>query len=81
MPIYRLLAGQTSCQPEEVATIGNVYEDVLNELGLIDRTDPLTAMIAKKVIELAEAGVRDPVRLKRLTLQAFNGKPTASSAA
>jgi hypothetical protein len=38
-------------------------------------------MIAKKLIELAEAGVRDPVHLKRLTLQSFNGKPPASSAA
>jgi hypothetical protein len=28
-------------------------------------------MVAKKVIELAKAGVRDPVRLKALTLQAF----------
>jgi hypothetical protein len=81
MPIYRLLEGRTSFQPEEVTTIGKVFEDVLNDLGLVDRTDPLTGMVAKKVIELAEAGVRDPVYLKRLTLQAFNRMrpPTAAA--
>jgi hypothetical protein len=30
------------------------YEDVLRELKLADRADPLTEMIAKKIIELAQ---------------------------
>jgi hypothetical protein len=28
-------------------------------------------LVAQKVIELAQTGVRDPIRLKRLTLEAF----------
>jgi hypothetical protein len=35
----------------------------------------MTAMVAKKLFELAEAGVREPVRLKALTVQAFNLAP------
>jgi hypothetical protein len=31
----------------------------------------VTAMVAKKLIELATAGMRDPERLKALTIQAF----------
>jgi len=55
--------------------MGDVFEDVLQTLGLVDRQDPLTEMVAKKVIELAQAGERDPARLKQLTLEAFKGRP------
>jgi hypothetical protein len=48
-----------------------VFDDVLETLGLLDRTDPVTTLVAQKVIEVAKSGVRDPIRLKRLTLEAF----------
>jgi hypothetical protein len=57
--------------PNEVAMLGNVFDDVLQSLGLVDRKDPMTDMVAKKLSELATAGIRDPDRLKALTLQAF----------
>jgi hypothetical protein len=75
MPIYDLLNSQGSFEPEEVAKLGRVFEDVLQTLGLVDRKDAMTAMVAKKLFELAEAGVREPVRLKALTVQAFNLAP------
>jgi hypothetical protein len=71
MPIYELLRRQSLFSPDEVAMLGGVFEDVLKILGLVDRQDPMTAAVAQKVIELASAGVRDPERLKRLTVQAF----------
>jgi hypothetical protein len=51
--------------------LGSVFEDVLRTLGLVARKDPMTEMIAKKLLELATAGMRDPERLKALTVQAF----------
>jgi len=39
------------------------YEEVLRTLRLENRTDPATEMIAKKIIELAQCGERDPIRL------------------
>jgi len=63
-------------EPEHVALMGNVFEDVLHTLGLIDREDPITKLIAMKVIELAQTGERDPVRLKQLTLEAFQARPS-----
>ena len=54
-----------------VTVLGEVFEDVLKILGLVDRADPLTEAVAKKVIELAQAGVRNPDRLKSLTIKAF----------
>ena len=71
MPINALLRGQDAFTPEEVTILGSVFEDVLRTLGLVDRKDPLTEMVAKKVVELATAGIREPDRLKALTVQAF----------
>jgi hypothetical protein len=51
--------------------LGNVFEDVLQTLGLVDRKDPMTEMVAKKLLEFAALGMRDPDRLKALTVQAF----------
>ena len=74
VPIDRLVKTGTF-EPEQVTILGDVFEDVLQALGLADRHDPLTEMVAKKVIELAQTGERDPVRLKVLTLEAFVERP------
>jgi hypothetical protein len=36
--------------------------------GLIDREDPLAEMVAKKVIEAAQTGVRDAIDIAALTI-------------
>jgi hypothetical protein len=40
------------------------FEDALRELRLTDRADPATELVARKIIELAERGERDPARLR-----------------
>ena len=71
MPIHDLLRRQGVFAPEEIAMLGNVFDDVLRTLGLADRKDPMTEMVAKKLLEFATTGMRDPARLKALTVQAF----------
>ena len=71
MPIYEILRRQGVFTPDEVAMLGNVFKGVLETLGLVDRKDSMTEMVAKKLVELATAGMRDPDRLKALTVQAF----------
>jgi hypothetical protein len=71
MPIYEIMRRQGVFAPEEVAMLGKVFEDVLQTLGLVDRKDPMTEMVAKKLVELATSGIRDPARLKGLVVQAF----------
>jgi hypothetical protein len=71
MPIYEIMRRQGVFAPEEVAMLGKVFEDVLQTLGLVDRKDPMTEMVAKKLVELATSGIRDPARLKALVVQAF----------
>jgi hypothetical protein len=62
MPIYELLKRQGSFEPEEVAMLDKVFEDVLRTLNLARRKDPMTEMVAKKIDELAtaDAGFRAP---------------------
>lgn len=68
MPIARLLQNG-AFGSEEIKIISAAYDDVLTSLGLIDRTDPLTQIVAEKVIECAQAGERDRTRLRDCVLQ------------
>jgi len=54
----------------------SAFEEALRELGLVDRTDPATHLVAKRIIELAQQGERDPIRLREGAVQ--GGGPNAS---
>jgi hypothetical protein len=55
-----------------IEVMSAAFEDVCRTLGLAERSDPLRDMVAKKVIEFAQRGERDQVRLTELTLAAFS---------
>jgi hypothetical protein len=57
--IDRLLQNQP-IGPEEISRLVAAYEQALRGIGLVDRNDPLSEMVAKKVIKIAQTGVRDP---------------------
>jgi hypothetical protein len=61
MPIRQLL-DSNAFNPEEVTMLRAVFEDTLRALKLVDRSDPVTLLIAKKIIGLARRGERDPAR-------------------
>jgi hypothetical protein len=62
MAICRLLKNST-LGPEEISRIIAAYEQALDTLGVKDRDDPLTEMIAKKIIKIAQTGVHDVAQL------------------
>jgi len=61
--INRLLKGR-AFTPEEVELLTAAFEDALRDLNLVGRTDPATELVAKRIMELALRGERDPVRLR-----------------
>ena len=63
MPIKELLK-QQSFGPDEIKVLTTAFEEALRELRLVDRTDPATLLVAKRIIELAQQGERDPIRLR-----------------
>lgn len=59
MPINRLLKnGKFSA--EEVAVLNRAFVLALRELRLVDRADPLTDVVAEKIIEAGMTGSGDP---------------------
>jgi hypothetical protein len=67
MAIYRLLKNST-LEPEEISRITEAYEQTLQILCVKDRDDPLTEMIAKKIIRIAQSGVHDAAQLSALAI-------------
>ena len=55
MAIYRLLK-TLPMGPEEIAVLAEAYEHTLRKLNLVERSDPITQLIAKKIIEIGQRG-------------------------
>jgi hypothetical protein len=70
MAVYRLFKNR-AFEPEAIATMTNAYADVCRTLGLRAGDLPQTDAVAKKVIEFAQRGERDPGRLRECVLQAL----------
>jgi hypothetical protein len=45
--------------PEEIRVLATAYEQTLSALGLKQREDRLTELVAKKIISISQTGVRD----------------------
>jgi CheY-like chemotaxis protein len=68
MAIYRLLR-KSSLGLEEISRLTAAYEQVLWAFGLKDRNDPITRLVAKKIIEIRQTGIRDPTQLSKIAIQ------------
>ena len=70
MPINRLLEHE-AFGPEDINVLAKAFEDTLSALGVLHRDDPLTELIAKKIIECARTGEREPIRLRDRALNSL----------
>jgi hypothetical protein len=68
MAIYRIFR-ERAFEPEDVIIMSRAYESALVALQLTNRQDPLTEIVAKKIVEFAESGERDPDRLRNRALE------------
>jgi hypothetical protein len=68
MAIYRLFKN-SPMGPEEISCLSDAYEQTLRTLCLVDRNDPLTELIAKKIIEIGQTGVKDPAQISTLAIR------------
>jgi len=60
--------------PDEIAVMTNAFDQVLRDLKLTDRDDPVVTMIAKLIIELVRSGERDPEAVRKQVL-GRHGRP------
>jgi hypothetical protein len=68
VPIYRLFKDQAFA-PQHCEAMAAAFEAVLQKLDLKDRDDPLCQIIAKKIIELGQQGVRNPKLLRQFAIR------------
>jgi hypothetical protein len=55
--------------PKEVACISEAYEQTLRTLCVKDRDDPLTEMIARTVLKIAQTGLKEPAQISALAIK------------
>jgi hypothetical protein len=60
--------GTCALDPEVVAILSAAYHAVFAELGLSDGDEAVALRVARRIIELAARGERDPERLKAVVL-------------
>jgi hypothetical protein len=68
MAIHKLLQN-SPMGPEEIVRIVGAYGQTLHALGLKDRRDRMTELVAKKVFEIGQTGVGDAAEISRLAIQ------------
>jgi hypothetical protein len=62
MAIYRLVR-EAAFDQADIDQMAAAYEAALQVLHLADRADPVTELIAKKIIEIVRDGEHDPPRI------------------
>ena len=68
MPIRPFLAGQPF-EPELIRQMSLALETVCGKFGMELADNPATRVVASKIIELAQRGVRDAPTLSEMTLK------------
>ena len=75
MAIYRHLS-EASFGEADVARLSEAYECALKKLHLADRHDPITELIATKIIQVYRGGDHDPLHVCSKVLKEL-GAPEA----
>ena len=75
--IYKLIANG-SFGPDEIEVMKAAYESALIDVGVADRNDPITELIAKSIVNVAASGERDPKQVTERALNALGVRRTAA---
>ena len=70
MPVRDVLPGRRF-DTETLGMMNDAYGRVLGALGVKDRSDPITKLIAEKMAALVDAGILDGDRVFEQTIAAF----------
>lgn len=73
MPINRLFR-DGKIKPEEVERLNRAFTFTLHRLHLVDRSDPICDIVARKVIEIDAAGTHDPEEIAKLATKQLSDK-------
>lgn len=71
MTIRRLLLN-CPAPANEVCQLHEAYRRALHGLYLVDRGDPVCEIVARRIVEIAGTGVRDPEQIARIAIEQFD---------
>jgi hypothetical protein len=72
------LLDKTALPPEQISRVTDAYKLALGEHGLKDRDDPLTAIVAEKIMEIGQTGVQESAEICRLAIMGVGESPIKS---
>jgi len=72
MPFRQFVQNDTSFGPEDLEIMTAAFDEALRRLGLKDRTDKVTELVATTIIAFARYGGRDPRTLCDRALASLN---------
>jgi len=78
MAIYKLIANG-SFGPDEIKAMTEAYESALIDLGISNRQDPITDLIAKSIVNITATGERDALAIKERALNALGVHRTSAA--
>ena len=67
MAIYKLI--QNTVFEKDIERLVTAYEQTLRALRLKDRSDPITQLVAEKIIGIGRLGIEDPAEISKLALK------------
>jgi hypothetical protein len=70
MAIYKLIANG-SFGPQEIEVMSAAYESALIDLGITNRDDLVTELIAKSIVNVISPGERNPEIVKERAINAL----------
>ena len=68
MTINRLLAN-SELGPDEIDNLNLAFKKALRLLHLVDRDDPLTELVARKIVEIDATGVHDAAEIAKIAVK------------
>ena len=74
MPIRRYIT--VEMESAEIKRLNSAYAKALRMLDLVDRSDPVTEIVANKVIEVGTSGVTDPQEIADAVVSHFRTLPS-----
>jgi hypothetical protein len=80
MPIRPYLQGE-AFDPDTVRVMGIAFENACKELGVLNKHDAVTRVVARTVIDMAQRGFRDEDSLTAAVMQEFRPGPASNRAA
>jgi hypothetical protein len=78
MAIYRLIANGIF-GPADIKAMTVAYEAALLDLGLANRDDPITEIVATAIVSITSMGERDPMTIKDRALNTLGARSPVRS--